>query len=68
MVNIKYSNFLQEMQKKKESTKLKESKINSSFNMKDENTEGKNKINEKIDETEEVFKKSLNFGILIFSK
>ena len=56
------------MQKKKESTKLKESKINSSFNMKDENTEGKNKINEKIDETEEVFKKSLNFGILIFSK
>jgi len=67
MVNIKYSNFLQEMQKKKESTKLKESKINSSFNMKDENTEGKNKINEKIDETEEVFKKSLNFGILIFN-
>ncbi len=56
------------MNKRKENMKSKESKINSTYDMKDENVNGKNKINEKIDETEEVFKKSLNFGILIFSK
>jgi len=72
MVNVKYAHFLEEIQKRKESTKSKESKINSTFNDIDEvyshkNIDDKNKINGKIDESDDIFKRSLNFGILVFN-
>ncbi|ORX45953.1 hypothetical protein BCR36DRAFT_414267 [Piromyces finnis] len=65
MVNIKYSRFQEEMENRKENIKSNdyshENKNNSAFNI-----PRKNSI-EKIEETEEVFRKSLNFGILIFN-
>jgi len=72
MVNVKYAHFQEEMQKRKENTNSKETKINSTFNGMDEvyslkNIDGKNKITEKFDESDDFFKRSLNFGILVFN-
>jgi hypothetical protein len=59
MVNIKYSHFQQELllNKKESILQYKENKIDSTL---DNETS-------KQDDTDEVFKKSLNFGILIFN-
>jgi len=72
MVNVKYTHFLEEMQKRKENTNSKESKTNSTFTGMDEvyslkNIDGKSKITEKFDESDDFFKRSLNFGILVFN-
>jgi len=72
MVNVKYSRFQQEVLDKKESI-LKEVKTDKKNNSKDaENNDEsftasrKNSI-DRIEETEEVFRRSLNFGILVFN-
>jgi len=71
MVNIKYSRFQQELLNKKEDTLSKDTKISNNNSKDTENNDPnvprKNSI-ERIEETEETFKKSLNFGILVFSK
>jgi len=64
MVNVKYSRFQQELQDRKENTKSKNTKINSSY---DHDNDNKISNNERINESEEVFKRSLNFGILIYN-
>jgi hypothetical protein len=70
MVNIKYSRFQQELLNKKEDTLSKDTKISNNNSKDTENNDPnvprKNSI-ERIEETEETFKKSLNFGILVFN-
>jgi len=75
MVNVKYSRFQQEQQSI--SNKMN-SKLDSKEEKEGEDDEEESSIklsnkliindNNKIKETEENFKKSLNFGILVFSK
>ncbi|OUM58025.1 hypothetical protein PIROE2DRAFT_21410 [Piromyces sp. E2] len=76
MINIKYSRFQQEIVDKKESILSKDTKDiqkdSQNDNLKD--TENNDPVNvprknsiERIEETEEIFKRSLNFGILVFN-
>jgi len=64
MVNVKFSRFQEEIKNQKEDIQLNSLNINNKESSKDD---VKINANDKTEETEEVFKKSLNFGILVFN-
>jgi len=71
MVNVKYSRFQQEIQNRKDNNnttlnQIKDDKEENNNTNIDDNLSN-TKINEKIEENGELFKRSLNFGILVFN-